>query len=98
MNRPRLFRVRRKNEVEEYAAIIAAPQALIANRKALTGHMRDRFNAVEDIFAMLDDIVLQFNATPAGRALIAAYQASRVVRDLGEGPGPKTPTPPTPVT
>jgi len=83
-------------EVEEYAAVIAAPQAGIADRKALTGQMRDRFNAVEDKFAVLDDMILQFNTTPAGRALIAAYQTSRVVRDLGAGPSPKQPPTPPP--
>ena len=56
-------------EVEEYAAVIAAPQAGIADRKALTGQLRDRFNAVEDKFAMLDDMILQFNPTPAGLSL-----------------------------
>ena len=64
-------------EVEEYAAVVAAPQAGIADRKALTGQMRVRFNAVEDKFAVLDDMILQFNATAAGRGLIAAYQAAQ---------------------
>ena len=47
-------------------------------------------------FAGLDDMILQFGSTVAGRDLIASHQASRIIRDLGAGPGPTPPTPPTP--
>jgi hypothetical protein len=82
-------------EIDDYAAVITAPQQSIAQHKALTQQARARFNAVEAIFISLDSLILQFASTPAGRALIAAHQASRVVRDLGPGPSP-TPTPPPP--
>jgi hypothetical protein len=86
-------------EIDDYAKVIAAPQSAIGGRKSLTLQMRARFNAVEAGFATLDDLILQFNKTAAGRALIAAYQASRVVRDLGHGPGPQPPAPsPAPTT
>ncbi len=89
-------------EVEEYAAVVSAPQLSIADRKSLTQQMRDRFNAVEGLFVALDDLILQFSGTEAGRALIASHQAARIVRDLGAGPGepeapapaPEAPTPP----
>lgn len=88
-------------EVEEYAGVVSAPQVSIAERKSLTEQMRDRFNVVEGKFAGLDDMILQFSGTEAGRALIASHQAARVVRDLGVGPGqpatsppPASPTPP----
>jgi hypothetical protein len=58
--------------------------------------MRAKFNAVEAKFGTLDNLILQFNGSSAGRALIATYQASRIVRDLGHGPGPAPPTPPAP--
>lgn len=84
-------------EVEEFAEIVAAPQASISQRAALTKQLRDRFNAVEAKFASLDNLILAFNNTPEGRALIAAYQASRIVRDSGGSPGtPNTNTPNTP--
>ena len=82
-------------EVEEYAAVASAPQMSIADRKALTQQMRDRFNAVEAKFAVLDDLILQFSGTAAGRALIASHQEARIIRDLGAGPG-QPPAPPTP--
>ncbi|MBI3876193.1 MAG: hypothetical protein HY300_09615 [Verrucomicrobia bacterium] len=82
-------------EVEEYGAVISAPQASIADRKSLTQAMRDRFNAVEAKFAALDDMILQFGGTVAGRDLIASHQEARIIRDLGAGPGqPASPTPP----
>jgi hypothetical protein len=58
-------------EVEEYAAVVSAPQASIAGRKALTQQLRQRFNAVEAKFAVLDDLILQFGSTAVGQALIA---------------------------
>jgi len=81
-------------EVEEYAAVISAPQADIADRKATTGQLRAQFNAVEAKFAVLDDLILQYGTTPAGRSMVLAYQAARTVLDLGAGPQP--PPPPTP--
>ena len=83
-------------EVEEYAAVVSAPQVSIADRKGLTQQMRDRFNAVEALFAVLDDLILQFGATAAGRALIASHKAARIVRDLGTGPSPTPPPTPPP--
>ena len=83
-------------EVEEYAGVVSAPQTSIADRKGLTQQMRDRFNAVEALFAVLDDMILQFGATAAGRALIASHKAARIVRDLGAGPSPTPPPTPPP--
>ena len=82
-------------EVEEYAAVLNAPSASISQRAALSTQMRDRFNAVEDKFASLDNLIHGFNTTPQGRALIASYQASRIVRDHGHSPAHTT-TPATP--
>lgn len=83
-------------EVEEYAAVVSAPQVSIADRKSLTEQMRERFNAVEAKFVGLDDMILQFGNTAAGRALIASHQSARIIRDLGAGPGTPPPAPPTP--
>ncbi len=83
-------------EVEEFAAVVAAPQSSISQRAALTKQMRDRFNAVEALFVSLDRLVLNFDDSAAGLALIAAYQASRVIHDAGHGPSSATNTPATP--
>lgn len=83
-------------EVEEYAAVVSAPQTGIADRKRLTEQMRERFNAVEVKFGALDDMILQFGSTEAGRALVASHKAARIVRDLGAGPSPTPPPTPPP--
>ena len=70
-------------EVEEFAAVVTAPQASISQRRALTLQMRQKFNAVEAKFGSLDNLIQGFSGTPEGRDLIAAYTASRIVRDLG---------------
>ena len=44
---------------------------------------QDEENAVEDRFELLDKFILHFRRTDAGRNLASAYQASRVIRDLG---------------
>jgi len=81
------------DESDDYAAVLTAPQQSIAGRKSLTEQLRPRFKEVEAKFVSLDCLILQFNTTEAGRALIAAYQAARVVRDAGARPSPQPPTP-----
>ena len=85
-----------KKETDDYDAVITAPQQAIAERKARTRQLRDRFNAVESQFQTLDRMVQLFRATPAGQDLIAAWQASRVTRDLGRGPSQPPVEDPTP--
>lgn len=72
-----------KKEADDYEAVISAPQQAIAGRKATTAQMRDRFNAVEALFASLDGLVEQF----ADKIFVAAYHAARAIRDNGGGPG-----------
>lgn len=74
-------------ERADYAAVIASPQQKIASRKSLTAQYRPRFNAVQAHLDEMDNLILQYRKTDAGAALVAAYQASRIIRDLGHGPG-----------
>ena len=71
--------------------MITAPQQAIAERKARTAQLRQRFNAVESQFQVLDRLIELFRATPEGRDMTAAWQASRVTRDLGHGPSSQPP-------
>jgi hypothetical protein len=41
----------------------------------------------------LNDLILQFDETPEGSAMVAAFKAGRIVRDLGHGPKKKNPPP-----
>ncbi len=49
----------------------------------MTAQLRERFNAVEAQSKVLDRLILHFRRTPEGREWVAAYQAVRVIRDLG---------------
>lgn len=81
-----------KKEADDYEAVVSAPQQAIAGRKATTAQMRDRFNAVEAVFASLDGLVEQFT----DKTFVASYHAARTVRDLGHGPGADIPPEPAP--
>ena len=80
-----------KKETDDYDAVITAPQQAIAERTARTQQLRQRFNAVESQFQVFDRPIELFRATPEGRDMIAAWQASRVIRDLGHGPSSQAP-------
>ena len=71
-------------EIDDYENVLSAPQQSIAQRKALTAELSDRFSEVTGQFELLDKLILHFSRRDTtGRDLVAAYQASRVVRDLG---------------
>ncbi len=79
--------------ITDYAKYITAPQQAQSDRHSLTEQLRLRFNAVENLFVQVDDMILRFNGTEAGQAMIAAYHAARVVRNYGHGPGTPPPAP-----
>jgi hypothetical protein len=79
--------------ITAYDKFITAPQQAQSDRHSLTNQLRTRFNAVEDLFVQIDDMILRFNGTDAGQAMIAAYKAARIIRNYGHGPGTATPTP-----
>ena len=86
------------DQVNEYEEIVNLPALNIGQRKALTLGLRAEFNKVEAKFEALDDFILAFDTTPAGRTLIAGFRQARIIRDAGHGPGeppaPPAPTPP----
>jgi GDPmannose 4,6-dehydratase len=59
-----------------------------ADLDLVTLTLRGEFRQVEARFVLLDKLIQQYNTTPAGPAAIAAYQASRNIRDLGKRPAP----------
>lgn len=81
--------------ITAFSGLLNAPRAQIANRSAL---IRDVETRVADLMARienLDDLVVQFDGTAAGRAFIAAWKQARIIVDAGHGPGEEEePTPP----
>jgi hypothetical protein len=73
--------------ITNFNNLLNTPRSQIANRSVL---IRDVETRVADLVAKaeaLDDLVLQFDGTPAGRAFGAAWQQARIIIDAGHGPG-----------
>lgn len=85
-----------KKEADDYAALIAAPDAAIGERKALTASVRPAFAAFEAKLQEMDDLILAFRSTPAGAHFVATYFEARTINDRGVGPAEKKPTPAPP--
>lgn len=81
-----------------FSGFLNAPRAAIATRATLIREVETRIAGLVTQVELLDDLVVQFDATPEGRALIAAWKQARIIMDLGHGPEtpPAPPTPPTP--
>ncbi len=74
-----------------FSALLNAPRGSIANRAAL---IRDVETSVAELLSMmeaLDDLVVQFDGSVAGRAFISAWQQARIIVDGGHGPGESAP-------
>ena len=81
------------NAITTFSGLLNAPRSTIANRAVL---IRDVETNVAELLLKveaLDDLVLQFDGTPAGRAFIAAWQQARLIVDGGPGPGEEEPPP-----
>lgn len=73
------------------------PREAIADRSAMRRELKTVVAGLMQDIAGLDDLVLQFNKTEAGRLFIAAWKAARIIVDAGHGPGEEeTENPPTP--
>lgn len=80
-------------EIKGFEDLVAAPSAAISRRRALTTALRPDFRKVSEILEELDRLVLRFRRTEPGARFAEAWQAARIVRDLGRGAG-ETPPPP----
>jgi hypothetical protein len=79
-------------ETADFEALVAAPAAAISGRKALTKILRPKFREVSALLAKMDRLVLRFRSDEPGTRFADAWQATRIVRDLG-GSAPAEPAP-----
>ena len=70
-------------ETADFELLTADPAAAISRRKALTAALRPSFREVAELLEKMDRLVLRFRRTELGTAFANAWQASRIVRDLG---------------
>ena len=82
-------------ETADFEALVAAPAAAISGRKALTKILRPKFREVSALLAKMDRLVLRFRSDEPGTRFADAWQATRIVRDLG-GSASAEPSPVTP--
>ncbi len=73
--------------------IIASPAAAISGRKALTNTLRPKFREVGELLGRMDRLVLRFRKTADGKRFADTWQATRIIRDLGQA-APPQPAPP----
>ncbi len=78
---------------DRFGMAVGAPAGARAKRKALTGQLPQDVRAIETKFAGLDDLVIQFDGTTEGSALVDAWFNARKVVDLGRRAAKPAPAP-----
>jgi hypothetical protein len=67
----------------DYSTAVGAPASARARRKAITDALPGQFAAVEEKFAELDDLVIQFRGAEASDRFVEAWFNARRVVDTG---------------
>ena len=82
--------------ITAFTNLLSAPRGQVANRSILIRDVETRVASLMERLPDLDDLVLQYGDTPAGRAFIAAWKQARIIIDAGHGPTPEDPPAPGP--
>ncbi|MCA9219206.1 MAG: hypothetical protein KDA71_02700 [Planctomycetales bacterium] len=80
-----------EKELQDYVAIVSAPQTSTAGRAAMTKMLRERFIDIARHLERMDKLIDAFRTTPAGVAFAESWTAARNIYDRSHGPS----TPPT---
>ncbi|MCA9203066.1 MAG: hypothetical protein KDA59_08470, partial [Planctomycetales bacterium] len=80
-----------EKELQDYVAIVSAPQTSTAGRAAMTKMLRERFIDIARHLERMDKLIDAFRTTPAGVAFAESWTAARNIYDRGHG----STTPPT---
>ena len=84
------------NAINAFTAVMNLPRGQIVNRSTLLKEVdTDTADLLEQV-ADLDDLVMQFDGTDAGKRFIEAWKRARIIVDSGGGHTGTPPTPPTP--
>ena len=82
--------------ITNFSKVMSLPRGQIVNRSTLLKEVEtDTADLVQQVSDM-DDLVLQFDGTDAGKRFIEAWKRARIIVDSGGGHGGTSPTPPTP--
>jgi hypothetical protein len=80
-----------------FSNVMSTPRGQIVNRSALLKEVETDVAALLEKVSDMDDLVVQFDGSDAGKRFIEAWKRARIIVDSGGGGG-TTPTPPTPPT
>jgi hypothetical protein len=84
------------NAINAFTGVMNLPRGQIVNRSTLLKEVdTDTADLLEQV-ADMDDLVLQFDGTDAGKRFIEAWKRARIIVDTGGGHGGTPPAPPTP--
>ena len=84
--------------ITAFGNVMNNPRGQIVNRSTLLKEVdTDTADLLQQV-ADLDDLVLQFDSTDAGKRFIEAWKRARIIVDTGGGHSSAPPTPPTPAT
>ena len=81
--------------ITAYSQVMSTPRGQIVNRSALLKEVETDVAALLETVADMDDLVVQFDGSDAGRRFIEAWKRARIIVDSGGGGG-ASPTPPAP--
>jgi hypothetical protein len=84
--------------ITSFSNVMSTPRGQIVNRGALLKEVETDTAALVTSVSDMDDMVLQFDGTEAGRRFIEAWKRARIVMATGGGHTPPTPPPPAPPT
>src|ERR1017187_8942099 len=82
--------------INAFTGVMNLPRGQIVNRSTLLKEMEtDTADLLEQV-ADMDDLVMQYDGTDAGKRFIEAWKRARIIVDTGGGHSGTPPTPPTP--
>lgn len=86
--------------ITAFSSVMSTPRGQIVNRGTLLKEVETDVAALLEKVSDMDDLVVQFDGTDAGRRFVEAWKRARIIVDTGGGHsnGGATPTPPTPPT
>ncbi len=77
--------------IDVFDGLLSKPRTNLVNRNTLVRELATRVADHLEAIADLDDLVLQFGATPAGQRFAEAWQGARVIVDAGAGQAKEEP-------
>jgi hypothetical protein len=80
--------------ITAFSNVMNLPRGQIVNRSALLKEVETDTAALVESVSDMDDMVLQFDGTEAGKRFVEAWKRARIIVDTGGGHAPTPPTPP----